>query len=78
MKNIMINYNHISEKKFIQIHHLDTDSFVLRVHRKENPLELNTLLDMYGFSNLGENHELFNNKNKKVIGKHKMETPKNT
>ena len=28
-------------------------------------------------SNLDENHELFSNKNKKVIGKVKIETPKN-
>ena len=33
--------------------------------------------DTLDFSNLDKNHELFNDKNKKVIGKFKIETPKN-
>ena len=32
---------------------------------------------MFDFSNLDKNHELYSNKNKKVIGKFKIETPKN-
>ena len=32
--------------------------------------------DIFDFSNLDKNHELFSNKNKKVIGKFKIETPK--
>ena len=35
------------------------------------------LEDLCDSSNLDENHELFSNKNKKVIGKFKIETPKN-
>ena len=38
---------------------------------------MKNLEDIFGFSNLDENHELFSNKNKKVIGKFKIETPKN-
>ena len=33
--------------------------------------------DNFDFTNLDKNHELFSNKNKKVIGKFKIETPKN-
>ena len=33
--------------------------------------------DIFDFSNLDKNHDLFSNKNKKVIGKFKIETPKN-
>ena len=35
------------------------------------------LEDFLNFSNLSENHDIFSNKNKKVIGKFKTETPKN-
>ena len=34
-------------------------------------------MDLFDFSNLNENHEIFSNKNKKVIGKFKIETAKN-
>ena len=33
--------------------------------------------DIFDFSNLDKNHELFSIKNKKVIGKFKIETPEN-
>ena len=32
---------------------------------------------LFDFSNLNKDHELFSNKNKEVIGKFKIETPKN-
>ena len=35
------------------------------------------LEDIFDFSSIDENHELFSNKNKKVSGKFKIETPKN-
>ena len=35
------------------------------------------ILSLFVFSNLNKNHELFTNKNKKIIGKFKIETPKN-
>ena len=38
---------------------------------------MKNLEDIIDFSNLDKNHELFSNKNKKVIGKFKIETPKN-
>ena len=37
---------------------------------------MNNFEDIFDFSNLDKNHELFSNKNKKVIGKFKIETPK--
>ena len=39
--------------------------------------DLKNLEDIFDFSNLDKNHELFSEKNKKVIGKFKIETPKN-
>ena len=38
--------------------------------------DIKNLEDIFNFSNLDENHELFRKKNKKVIGKFKIETPK--
>ena len=39
--------------------------------------DLKNLEDIFDFSNLDENHEFLSNRNKKVIGKFKIETPKN-
>ena len=60
----------------IQLHYMDTESFVLSVDTKDIIKDLKNLEDLFDFSNLDENHELFSNK-KKVIGKFKIETPKN-
>ena len=38
--------------------------------------DLKSLEEIFDFSNLDENYELFSAKNKKVIGKYKIETPK--
>ena len=61
----------------IQLHYMDTDSFVLSVNTKDIIKDLLKLEDIFDFSNLDENHELFSNKNKKVFGKFKIETPEN-
>ena len=71
----MKNYKRISEKK--QLHGLDTDSFVLSVNTKDIIKNLQNLEDLIDFSKLNEYHEIFNNKNKKVVGKFKTEIPKN-
>ena len=55
----------------------NTDSFVLSVNTNDVIKDLKNLEDMFDFSNLDKDHELFNNKNIKVIGKFKIETPKN-
>ena len=64
-------------EKNIQLHYMDTDSFVLSVNTKDNIKDSKNLEDNFDFSNLDKNHELFSNKIGKVIGKFKIETPKN-
>ena len=60
----------------IQLHYMDTDSFVLSVNTKDIIKDLKNLEYMFEFSNLDKNHEIFSNKNKKVLGFFKTETPK--
>ena len=64
-------------EKILQLHYMDTDSFVLSINTKDIIKDLKNLEDIFDFSNFNKNHELFSNKNKKVIGKFKIETPKN-
>ena len=47
----------------------NTDSFVLSMNTENIIKDLKGLKDLFDFSNSNENHELFSNKNKKVIGK---------
>ena len=63
-------------QEFIQLRYMDTDSFVLSVNTLGNVKDLKNLEEIFDFINLDENHEPFSNKNKKVIGKFKIETPK--
>ena len=64
-------------EKIIQIHYVDTDSFVLSIKSNNVIKDLKNLNEIFGFGNLNKNHELYSNKNEKVIGKFKTETPKN-
>ena len=61
----------------LQLHYVDTDSMFLSMKTKNIIKDLKTLEDIFDFSNLDKNHELYSDKNKKVIGKFKIETPKN-
>ena len=61
----------------LQLHYIDTDGMILSMKTENNFKDLKNLEDIFDFSNLDEHHELFSNKNKKVIGKIKIETPKN-
>ena len=61
----------------LQLHYVDTDGVILSMKTKDIIKDLKSLEDIFDFSNLDENHELFSNRNKKVIGKFKIETPKN-
>ena len=61
----------------LQLHYIDTDGVILSMKTKDIIKDLKNLEDIFDFSNLDENHELFSNKNKKVIGIFKVETPKN-
>ena len=49
----------------IQLSYLDKDSLVLSVNTKDIIKDLKNLEDIFDFSNLDKNHELFSNKNKK-------------
>ena len=53
----------------IQLHYMDCDSFVLSLKTKNVIEDLKNLENIFDLNNLDENHELFSNKNKKVIGK---------
>ena len=61
----------------LQLHYVDTDGMFLSMKTNNIIKDLKNLEDFFDFINLDENHELFSNKNKKVIGKFKIETPKN-
>ena len=54
----------------------NTDSFILSVNTNDIIKDLKNLEDIFDFSNLDKNHELFSNKNKKILGFFKIETPK--
>ena len=49
----------------IQLHYMDTDSFVLSINTKDIIKILQNLKDIFDFSNFDKTHELFSNKNKK-------------
>ena len=59
----------------IQLHYIDTDGIVRSINTKNIIKGLINLEDTFDFSNSDENLELFTNKNEKVIGKIKLETP---
>ena len=62
--------------KNIQLPYMDCVSFVFSL-KTENIIKDSKLLEeIFDFSNLDENHEIFSNKNRKVIGKFKIGTPK--
>ena len=61
----------------LQLHYIDTDGMILSMNTKNIIKDLKNLEDIFDFSNLDEKHELFSNKNKKVIVKFKIETPQN-
>ena len=61
----------------IKLHYMDCDSFVLSIETENIINDLKNLENLFDFSNLNKNHELFSNKNKKKVGKFKIETPKN-
>ena len=64
-------------QKNLQLHYIDTDGMILCMKTKDIIKDLKNLEDIFDFSNLAENHELYSEKNKKVIGKFRNERPKN-
>ena len=61
----------------LQLHYVDTDGMFLNMKTKNIIKDLKNVEDIFDFSNLDKNHELYSEKSKKVIGKFKIETPKN-
>ena len=61
----------------LQLHYIDTDGVILSMKTENIIKDLKNLEDIFDFSNSDKNHELCSEKNKKVIGKFKIETPKN-
>ena len=61
----------------IQLHYMDCDSFVLSIETENIINDLKNLQDLFDFSNLDKNQELFSNKSKKVVRKFKVKTPEN-
>ena len=60
----------------LHLHYMDTDSLILGVNTKDVIKDSKNLEKVFDFSNLDKNHELFSNKNKKIISKLKIEIPK--
>ena len=61
----------------LQLHYIDTDGTILSMKTKNIIEDLKNIEDIFDFSILDENHELFSGRNKKIIGEFKIETPKN-
>ena len=61
----------------LQLHYIDTDGMILSMKTENIIKDLKNLEDIFDFSNLVENHEIFSVKNKKMIGFFKIETPRN-
>ena len=64
------------EQVNLHLHYVDTDGMILSMKTQKTNKDLKNLKDILDFSYLDENHELFSNRNKKVIGKNKIETLK--
>ena len=61
----------------LQLHYIDMDAIVLSVNTKDIINDSKNLEDIFDFSNLDKNHELYSERNKEMIGFFKIETPKN-
>ena len=62
-------------QEIFQSHYIDTEAFVLSLITEDIIIDLKNLGGIFDFSSIDENHELFSIKNKKVVGKFKIETP---
>ena len=64
-------------RETLQLHYMDCDSFILSIKSENIIKDPKSLENIFDFRNIGENHELSSEKNKKILGKFKIETPKN-
>ena len=53
------------KQEIIQLQYMDTDSSVINVNAKDIIKDLKNLEELFDFSNLNENHEIFSNRTKK-------------
>ena len=60
----------------LQLHYMDCDSSFLSIKSEDIIKDLKNLDDVFDFSKIDVNHEVYSEKNKKVLGKFKIETPK--
>ena len=72
----MIKYNLCFGQDKLQLHYIDTDCFVLSIDSVNIINHLKNLEDIFDFSNLDKDHELYSNMKTKVNGKFKIESPK--
>ena len=56
---------------------MDCDNFVLSIRTQNIINDLKNLEDLFDFSSLDVNHEIFGTENEKLIGEIKKEAPKN-
>ena len=61
----------------LKLNYMNYDSFVLSIKTQKIFIDLKNLENLFDFSILNENHELFSNVDKNVVGKFKLETPEN-
>ena len=58
----------------LQLHYMDCDRFILSI-KSENIIKvLKNLEDIFDFSNIDKNHEIYSEKNEKKLGKFEMYT----
>ena len=55
-------------REMLQLHYIDTDGMILSMNTKDFIKDLKNSENIFDFSNLDEYHELFSNKNEKVVG----------
>ena len=60
------NFQRYFRQKNLQLHYMDTDSFVISVNTKDVVKDLKNLEDLFDFSNLNENHDLFGKKRQNI------------
>ena len=60
----------------LQLHCEDSGNFVLSIRTQNILNDLNFVEDLFDFSNLNQNHELFSSNESKLVGKYKIENPK--
>ena len=56
---------------------MDCDSFIIGIKSEKIIKDLKNLKDIFDFSYIDEGHQFYSERNKKVLGKFKIETPKN-